>query len=325
MSIFTEVRSNSKKEGYRAFVNEIKDVIIIGGGPAGLAAAIYTGRARLDTLVLERATPGGQILLTDFIENYPGFADGVVPFQLMENIRKQAEGFGAKILLENVKEIRKERSHWKVLGDSEEFGTKTILIATGSDHRKLGVRGEERLTGRGVSFCATCDGAFFKDKVVAVVGGGNWALTEALFLTRFCREVKIIHRRDQLRAEKILQERAFENSKIVLLWSTVVLEIRGEERLHSVTIRNVKDNKVSGLDLDGLFISIGTVPNNQIAGKFVELNEWGEIIVGKDMAAGPEGLYAAGDVTDACPEQMATAVGTGVAAAIAITEYLSKG
>jgi thioredoxin reductase (NADPH) len=302
----------------------MRDVIIIGAGPAGLASAIYTGRARLDTLVCEKATPGGQILLTDFIENYPGFADGIAPFQLMENIRKQAERFGAVIVREEVQEVRNEGTHWLIQGSKEEYAAKAVLIATGSVHRKLGVPGEERLTGQGVSFCATCDGAFFQDKTVAVVGGGNWALTEALFLTRFCREVKIIHRRDQLRAEKILQERAFANPKVQMLWDTVIENINGEVRLESVTARNVKDNNVIELELDGIFISIGTAPNNQLVEHLVELNEWGEIKVGKDMTTGQKGLYAAGDVTDACPEQMATAVGTGVAAAIAITEYLNN-
>ncbi len=305
-------------------MSETNDVVIIGAGPAGLAAAIYTGRARLDTLVCERATPGGQILLTDFIENYPGFTEGIAPFQLMENIRKQAERFGAKIVMDDVQEIRKQETFWQIRGNRGEYKSKAVLVATGSNHRKLGIKGEERLTGRGVSFCATCDGAFFQDKVVAVVGGGNWALTEALFLTRFCREVKIIHRRDQLRAEKILQERAFDNPKIEVLWDTVVAKINGVESLESVTVRNVKDNKASELELDGVFISIGTIPNNKIVDNLAELNEWGEVKVGKNMATGQPGLYAAGDVTDACPEQMATAVGTGVAAALAITDYLNN-
>jgi thioredoxin reductase (NADPH) len=306
-------------------MNETNDVVIIGGGPAGLAAAIYTGRARLDTLVCERATPGGQILLTDFIENYPGFSDGISPFQLMDNIRRQAERFGAKIVMDDIQEIRKQESHWQMRGNRGDYTSKAVLIATGSDHRKLGISGEEKLTGRGVSYCATCDGAFFQDKVVAVVGGGNWALTEALFLTRFCREVKIIHRRDQFRAEKILQERVSDNPKIQVLWDTIVDKINGEGRLESLSLRNVRNDKDSELSLDGLFVSIGTIPNSKIVDSLVELNDWGEVKVGKNMTTGQPGLYAAGDVTDACPEQMATAVGTGVAAALAITDYLSKG
>lgn len=298
------------------------DVVIIGAGPAGLAAAIYSGRARLDTIVLEKAMPGGQILLTDFIENYPGFPDGIAPFRLMDDIRKQAEKFGAKIVKDDAREIHRENTLWQIRGNSGEYKAKAVLVATGSSHRKLGIQGEERLTGRGVSYCATCDGAFFQNRVVAVVGGGDWAVTEALFLTRFCREVKIIHRRNQLRAEKILQERAFANPKITVLWETEVDKIYGEERLESVYLRDVRDDSASELELDGLFISIGTVPNNKIVDKFVELNEWGEVKVKKNMATNQPGLFAAGDVTDACPEQMATAVGTGVAAAIAITEYL---
>jgi thioredoxin reductase (NADPH) len=298
------------------------DVVIIGAGPAGLAAAIYSGRARLDTIVLEKAMPGGQILLTDFIENYPGFPDGIAPFRLMDDIRKQAEKFGAKIVKDDAREIHRENTLWQIRGNSGEYKAKAVLVATGSSHRKLGIQGEERLTGRGVSYCATCDGAFFQNRVVAVVGGGDWAVTEALFLTRFCREVKIIHRRNQLRAEKILQERAFANPKITVLWETEVDKIYGEKRLESVYLRDVRDDSASELELDGLFISIGTVPNNKIVDKFVELNEWGEVKVKKNMATNQPGLFAAGDVTDACPEQMATAVGTGVAAAIAITEYL---
>jgi len=305
-------------------MRETLDVVIIGAGPAGLAAAVYTGRARLNTLILEKGMPGGQILLTDFVENYPGFPEGVVPFQLMENFRKQAEKFGAKIETDEAKKIQKQGELWQVLGVKGEYPTRAIIIATGSVYRKLGLPGETKLTGRGVSYCATCDGAFFKDKEVAVVGGGDNALTEALFLTKFCRAVKVIHRRDQFRSVKILQERIFANDKIEVLWDSVVEEISGEDRFESITIKNVKDNKTSKLKLDGVFISIGMDPNSEFVKELVDLDEWGEIKVIQNMSTSQPGIFAAGDVTDACPEQMATAVGTGVGAALAVDEYLSK-
>jgi thioredoxin reductase (NADPH) len=305
-------------------MRETLDVVIIGAGPAGLAAAVYTGRARLNTLILEKGMPGGQILLTDFVENYPGFPEGVVPFQLMDNFRKHAEKFGAKIETDEVKKIQKQGELWQVFGVKGEYSARAVIIATGSVYRKLGLPGEAKLTGRGVSYCATCDGAFFKDKEVAVVGGGDNALTEALFLTKFCSKVKVIHRRDQLRAVKILQERIFDNDKIQVLWDSVVEEISGEDRFESITIKNVKDNTTSKLKLDGLFISIGMDSNTEFVKELVDLDKWGEIKVSQNMSTSQPGIFAAGDVTDACPEQMATAVGTGVAAALTVDEYLSK-
>jgi thioredoxin reductase (NADPH) len=305
-------------------MRETLDVVIIGAGPAGLAAAVYTGRARLNTLILEKGMPGGQILLTDFVENYPGFPEGVVPTQLMDDFRKHAEKFGAKIETDEAKEIKKQDDRWHVLGVKGEYPARAVIITTGSVYRKLGLPGEAKLTGRGVSYCATCDGAFFKDKEVAVIGGGDNALTEALFLTKFCSKVKVIHRRDQLRAVKILQERIFANDKIEVLWDSVVEEISGEDRFESITIKNVKDNKTSKLKLDGLFISIGMDSNTEFVKELLDLDEWGQIKVSQDMSTSQPGIFAAGDVTDACPEQMATAVGTGVAAALAVDEYLSK-
>ncbi len=305
-------------------MRETLDVTIIGAGPAGLAAAVYTGRARLNTIVLEKGMPGGQILLTDFVENYPGFPEGVVPFQLMEDFRKHAEKFGAKIETDEAKEIKKQDDLWHVLGVKGEYPARAVIIATGSVYRKLGLPGEAKLTGRGVSYCAICDGAFFKDKEVAVVGGGDNALTEALFLTKFCRKVKVIHRRDQFRAEKILQERIFANDKTEVLWDSVVEEISGEDRFESITIKNVKDNKTSKLKLGGLFISIGMDSNSEFVKGLLDLDEWGQIKVSQNMSTSQAGIFAAGDVTNACPEQMATAVGTGVSAALAVDEYLSK-
>lgn len=305
-------------------MSQTYDVIILGAGPAGMAAAIYTGRARLNTLVLEKGLPGGQILLTDWVENYPGFPDGVKPFQLMDNFRKQAAKFGARIETDKVKDVRRKDSLWLVLGNRGKYQARAVIIATGSDYRKLELEGEARLTGRGVSFCATCDGAFFKDKVIGVIGGGDNALTEALFLTRFCRLVKVIHRRNQFRAEKILQERIFENSKIEVLWDSVIEKISGKDRLESITIMNVKDKSFSEIKLDGLFISIGMDPNTGFVKGLIDINELGQVKVNKTMATSEPGIFAAGDVTDACPEQMATAVGTGVAAALAVDEYLSR-
>lgn len=305
-------------------MSDFYDVIIVGAGPAGLAAAVYTGRSRLNTLVLERGMPGGQILLTDFVENYPGFPDGAVPFQLMDNFRKHAEKFGAKIEIDEAKEIRKKDRHWHILGNKEEYAAEAIIIAAGSTYRKLGLADEERLTGKGVSYCATCDGAFFQDKEVGVVGGGDNALTEALFLTKFCQKVSIIHRRDQFRGVKILQERVFDNEKIEVLWDSVVEDISGEDKFESVSLKNVKTNKIFQLNLDGLFISIGTVPNSSFVEGLVNLDERGQIKVDALMATSQPGIFAAGDVTNACPEQMATAVGTGVAAALSVDEYISN-
>jgi len=305
-------------------MNEAYDVIIIGAGPAGMATAIYTGRARLKALILEKGMPGGQILLTDFVENYPGFPEGVVPFELMDNFRKHVEKFGAKIETDEVKEIRKEGELWHVVGNKGGYPGRAVIVATGSSYRKLGLPKEAKLTGRGVSYCGTCDGAFFKDREVAVVGGGDHALTEALFLTKFCSSVKVIHRRGEFRGEKIIRERIFANEKIEVLWDAVVEEIHGEDKLESITIRNIKDETIRELKIDGLFISIGMDPNSSFVKGLLDLDEMGQIKVGQSMATSQLGIFAAGDVTNACPQQLATAVGTGVSAALAVDEYLSK-
>lgn len=304
-------------------MTNVFDVVIIGAGPAGLAAAVYTGRARLQTLILEKGVPGGQILLTDWVENYPGFPQGVVPFELIENFRKHAEKFGAKIEVDEAREIRKEGRRWLVIGNKSEYLGRAIIIATGSVYRKLGLADEERLTGKGVSYCAICDAAFFREREVAVVGGGDNALTEALFLTKYSKKVTIIHRRDKFRAERILQERAFSTEKIEVLWNSTIEAINGKDRLETITIRNLKENKTFTRKIDGLFVSIGMDPNSFFLRNLLELNEWGQIKVRPNMATSQPGIFAAGDVTDACPRQMATAVGSGVSAALAVDEYLS--
>jgi thioredoxin reductase (NADPH) len=301
---------------------EILDVVIVGAGPAGLAAAIYTGRARLKTVVLEKAIPGGQILLTHWIENYPGFPDGIAPFELVENFRKQAEKFGTVFETEQATAIRRDGPRWVVKGQSREFPTRAVIIATGAAYRKLGIPNEERLTGRGVSYCAACDGAFFRDEVVAVVGGGDNALTEAMFLTKFAKKLYVIHRRDRFRAIKILQERIFADPKVEVLWDSVVEAAEGESRLEKITVRNLRENRSHELPLDGLFISIGMDPHTDFVRGLVDLNERREVKVTPGMATSKKGIFAAGDVVDACPKQVAVAVGAGVTAALSVDEYL---
>lgn len=303
-------------------MSDLYDVVIIGAGPAGLAASIYTGRGRLNTLVLEKAMPGGQILTTDWVENYPGFPDGVAPFDLMADFRRQAEKFGAKIETDEAHEILPQDSSWKVVGGSGEYTARTLIIATGANYRKLGVEGEDRLTGRGVSYCATCDAAFFRDRDIAVVGGGDNALKEALFLAKFGRSLKVIHRRDKLRGEKILQERVFAHEKIEVIWDSVITEIVGEDKLEYLRLKNVKDASIRDVKMDGLFVSIGMVPNSEFVRDLVDCDEWGQVKVDGEMHTSRHGIFAAGDVTNACPEQIATAVGTGVSAAIALNDYI---
>jgi len=299
------------------------DVVIIGAGPAGLAAALYAGRARLKTVVLEKAIPGGQILLTDWIENYPGFPEGVAPFDLMENFRKQTVRFGATIVTDEAREIKRDGEKWIVRGAKTEYSARAIIIAAGSAYRRLGLPNESKLVGRGVSYCATCDGAFFRDLDIAVVGGGDTALMEAIYLTKFARRVALIHRRDQLRGTRILQERIFANPKIEMRWNSVVESILGEENLEGVVLKNVKDGTLTTLKIEGLFVSIGMDPISEIAKGLLKLSSWGEILVDRDMSTSEPGIYAAGDVIDHCPHQVATAVGSGVHAALSVDEYLS--
>ena len=302
------------------------DVVIVGAGPAGLSAALYAGRARLDTVVLEKAIPGGQILITDWIENYPGFPDGVAPFELMENFRKGAVKFGAQIVTDSAKSIRPDADGkgWIVAGGKAEYAAKAVLITAGAQYRRLGLKNEGRLIGRGVSYCATCDGAFFREAEIAVVGGGDTALMEAVFLTKFASTVHLIHRRDQLRATKILQERALENPKIKVHWSTVVEEIQGAENVEGIVLKHVQDGRLETLPLKGVFVSIGMDPNNDVAQGLLQLNERGEIVVNPRMETSRKGIFAAGDVIDSTPHQVATAVGTGVHAAISIGDYLAE-
>ncbi len=305
-------------------MKQIYDVVIVGAGPAGLSAGIYTGRALLKTLILDKGMPGGQILLTDRIENYPGFPEGIDTYSLAERFRSQALKFGCYIKQNEVKSVKRKEKVLRVFTDEKEYPTRCVIIATGSSHRKLNVPGEAQFTGKGVSYCATCDGAFFREKRVAVVGGGSYALTEALFLTKFARKVTIIHRREQFRAEKLLQKRAKENRKIEFILNSVVKEIKGDQKIQAAKIFNLKEDKQWELKLDGMFVSIGMVPNTAVIKSLVDLNEDGEIKVRKDMATSEPGIFAAGDVTDSCSNQVATAVGAGVEAGLAVNEYIEQ-
>jgi thioredoxin reductase (NADPH) len=300
------------------------DVVIAGAGPAGLAAALYTGRARLSTVVLEKGLPGGQILLTDWVENYPGFPSGVAPFDLMQGFRKQAETFGARIESDEALSIARSGEAFVVKGHEGEYKARAVIVATGSAYRRLGVDGEERLTGRGVSYCAVCDGAFFAGRDIAVVGGGDNALKEALFLTKFARHLTLVHRRAKFRGEKIYQERIAANDKIRVLFDTVVCGVVGETKVESISLIDLKAGTTSSLPVSGLFVSIGTRPQTDFVKGFLELNEWDQVKVGPEMETSVPGVFAAGDVSDACPKQIATAVGTGVHSALSVQEYISR-
>ncbi|MFO7979296.1 MAG: thioredoxin-disulfide reductase [Candidatus Aminicenantes bacterium] len=305
-------------------MKQIYDVVIVGAGPAGLSAGIYTGRALLRTLILDKGVPGGQILLTDKIENYPGFSESVSSFSLADKFKSQAVKFGCEINQEEIKKIEREKDVWVITAAENKYSARVVIVATGSSHRKLDVPGESEFTGKGVSYCATCDAAFFRDKVVAVIGGGSYALTEALFLTKFAKMVHIIHRREHLRAEKLLQKRTKENKKINLALNSVVTEIKGDQKVQKANILNIKNKDKFEINLDGIFVSIGMVPNTNIVKGLVDLNEKGEVIVGKNMETSKQGIFAAGDVTDTCSNQVATAVGAGVEAGLAVNKYIEE-
>ncbi len=300
------------------------DVLIIGGGPAGLAAAIYAGRAQLNGVLVEKLSPGGQVLVTDFVENYPGFPEGLTGFELVEKLSQHAQKFGIEIKNAQAGKIKKEKEGFSVsfLDTNEEIKTRTVIIATGARHRKLGIPGEEEFTGKGVSYCATCDGPFFRDQEVAVVGGGDSAVQEAIFLTKFVKKVYLIHRRDELRAVKILQERAFSNPKIEFIWNSVVEEILGKDQVESVKIKNKNTGEVNELKVQGVFIFIGIVPNTSLVSSLVDLDERGFIKTDEWMRTSLKGIYAAGDCRSKPLLQIVTAVAEGATAAYAIEHDL---
>lgn len=298
------------------------DLIIIGGGPAGLTAGIYAGRARLCALLLEKLIHGGQMMTTDMVENYPGFPEGITGFELSDRMRKQAERFGLLIKNAEVLGIVPGNPLHTVVMEDRRVTTPAIIIASGAKYKHLGVPGEDKLTGHGVSFCATCDGALYRDQEIAMVGGGDNALTEVLFLERFAQKIHLIHRRDQFRACKSLQERVMALPKVQIHWDTVVTGFQGQDELKAVQLKNVKTSQTTTLSVAGVFIAIGIVPNTAWLKDLVTLDEWGFILTNEIMATNIPGIFAAGDVRSKLERQISTAVGDGTIATIAVERYL---
>jgi thioredoxin reductase (NADPH) len=300
------------------------DVAIIGAGPAGLSAGVYCARAKLSTVIIEKMYPGGQAALTDKIENYPGFAEGISGVELTENMKAQAENFGAKILNGDVENIKKQDGKFTVLLKNENIEADSVIVASGARSRKLGIEAEDKFVGRGISYCATCDGAFYRDSHVLMVGGGDTAIEEALFLTRFASKIYVVHRRDQLRATKILQERAFMNEKIEFIWDSVVDDIKGDGMVKEAVIKNLKTGEKRILPVEGVFVAIGWVPNTSFAKDLLKLNDSGYVITDEYMATNVPGLFAAGDVREKPLRQVVTAVADGAVAAVSVEKYLDS-
>jgi len=306
----------------------IYDVIIIGAGPSGLTAAIYTSRARLKTLLIEGLSVSSQVLVTDRIENYPGFAEGIGGFEMIEKFKKQAKLFGAEFVQEDVDTIlpskRDGANVWQVEVKDRVYYAFSVIIASGAQFKMLGVDGEKKLIGRGVSYCAVCDGAFFKDKDVVVIGGGDTAAEEALFLTRFAKKITLVHRRDRLRATRILQERIFSNKKISIVWNSVANKILGETKVQGVRVTDLKTKKDMDISCDGVFIFVGLVPNTSFVKGTIKLDDNGYIIADSSMKTSIEGIFACGDCRQTILRQIVTACGDGAFAAFSAQQYVEE-
>ncbi|MEY9214435.1 thioredoxin-disulfide reductase [Thermobifida halotolerans] len=307
-------------------MSDVRNVIIIGSGPAGYTAAVYAARAELRPLVFEGSiTAGGALMNTTEVENFPGFPDGIMGPELMDNMRKQAERFGAELVPEDVTEVDLTVTPKVVKVGDQTFYAHTVIVATGSGYRKLGVPGEDEFSGRGTSWCATCDGFFFRDQDIAVVGGGDTAMEEATFLTRFARSVTIIHRRDELRASKIMQDRAFANERISFVWNSEVTEVLGDTKVNAVRLRNRVTGEESTLNVSGLFIAIGHDPRVELFKGQLGLDEEGYLKVeSPSTRTNIPGVFACGDVVDHNYRQAITAAGTGCAAALDAERYLTE-
>jgi len=300
------------------------DVIIIGGGPAGLTAGIYASRARLKTLLIESFSVPGQAIAADHIENYPGFPDGINGFELIEKFKNQAAKFGTEIIVSKVKGIKPNKSGWKIETEDKSYTALSVIIAAGASPKKLNAPGEDRLRGKGVSYCATCDGALFKNREVVVVGGGDAALEEALFLTRFVKKATVIHRRNALRGTKILQERTFCNKKIEFIWDSVVSEISGLDKVTGVKVKNFKTGKEMDFACNGVFIFVGYTPNTGFLKDLVKLDKNGYIVTDDNCNTSRPGIFACGDCCRKLLRQVVTACGQGATAAFACHQYLEN-
>lgn len=299
------------------------DVVVIGAGPAGLTAGLYTARARLKTLLIEGVSVISQATVTTTIENYPGFPDGIEGPDLIRQMRKQVERLGVESANTDVKSIKFD-STWKVSFEDRTIESLSLIIATGARPKELGISGESKLRGKGVSYCATCDGAFFRDKNIVVIGGGDTAIKETLFLTRFAKNIKLIHRRDKLRAVKVLQEEILNNEKIEIIWNSTVNEIKGENKVEGVSIANVKTNEKTNIPCDGIFVFVGYIPNTDFVKGIVDLDEDGYIITDNNMKTSRENVFACGDCRKKLLRQIITACGDGATAAYSCQQYVEK-
>ena len=300
------------------------DVIIVGAGPSGYTAGIYCSRAGYDTLILSGILPGGQLVNTTEVENYPGFENGIMGPDLMIEMRKQSQRMGTTIVDDEVVDVDFRNKPLKVLTASEEYEGRAIIIATGANPRKLGLEGEETFGGKGVSYCATCDGPFFRNQEIVVVGGGGSAIEEATFLTKFATTVHLVHRRSELRASKVMQERALNNEKIKFHWDSAIVDIKGEQKMQQAVLKNLKTNEETSLDAGGLFVAIGHTPNTKIFENQINLDDEGYIILKNKTHTNIEGVFAAGDVHDRNYRQAITAAAFGCMAAIDVDKYISE-
>lgn len=301
-----------------------ENVIIIGSGPAGLTAALYAARADLNPLMIEGYQRGGQLMLTSDVENYPGFPNGILGPEMMDIFRKQAERFGTRFITKDVTRVDLKKNPFQIWVGEEKFEGKAVIISTGASARLIGLENEKRLMGKGVTTCATCDGAFFRNMEVAVVGGGDSAMEEALFLTKFCTRVTVIHRRDALRASKIMQDRAFANKKITFIWNTVVEDVLGTKEVEGLKLKNLKTGEPSEFKVAGLFVAIGHDPNTKLFQGQIEMDKNGYIITRDGTRTNIPGVFACGDVQDHIYRQAVTAAGSGCMAAMDCERYLES-